>query len=181
MFDSWVRKIPWWREWLANPVLEEPGGLQSIRSQRVGHDWATNTFSKYCPSEWIVDCVKSCSRFWRLEWWIRYSLCPQEPHHLTRKTNIWRQSLLESGKVMTSYGKIIYLLLLLLLPWNKKAQRIIGFYVWVCPFVLLTFVLSYQVSWVVDTRDNLQMQSVLKFAHTIKVQIRLPRSKSMAM
>lgn len=48
-------------------------------------------------------------------------------------------------------------------------------------FVLLTFVLSYQVSWVVDARDNLQMQSVLKFALRIKVQIRLPRSKSVAM
>ena len=28
-------KIPW---------TEEPGGLQSIESQRVGHDRATNTF-----------------------------------------------------------------------------------------------------------------------------------------
>ena len=25
------------------PCLEKPGELQSIRSQRVGHDWATNT------------------------------------------------------------------------------------------------------------------------------------------
>ena len=23
---------------------EEPGGLQSVGSQRVGHDWATNTY-----------------------------------------------------------------------------------------------------------------------------------------
>ena len=29
-----ARRIPW---------TEEPGGLQSRRSQRVGHDWATNT------------------------------------------------------------------------------------------------------------------------------------------
>ena len=27
--------------WLENPM--EPGGLQSMESQRVGHDWATNT------------------------------------------------------------------------------------------------------------------------------------------
>ena len=27
------------------PWTEEPGWLQSIGSQRVGHDWATNTFS----------------------------------------------------------------------------------------------------------------------------------------
>ena len=25
------------------PGTEEPGGLQSVGSQRVGHDWATNT------------------------------------------------------------------------------------------------------------------------------------------
>ena len=28
------------------PWTEEPGGLQSMGSQRVGHDWATNTFTK---------------------------------------------------------------------------------------------------------------------------------------
>ena len=31
--------IPTWRI----PWAEEPGGLQSIGSQRVGHDWAANT------------------------------------------------------------------------------------------------------------------------------------------
>ena len=30
-------KIPW---------IEEPGGLQSMGLQRVGHDWATNTHYK---------------------------------------------------------------------------------------------------------------------------------------
>ena len=42
---SWVRKIPWRREWQPNPVLlpensmiEESVGLQSIALQRVGHD-----------------------------------------------------------------------------------------------------------------------------------------------
>jgi len=46
MFDPWVRKIPWRREGMATLVLlpgespwtEEPGGLQSIESHRVGHD-----------------------------------------------------------------------------------------------------------------------------------------------
>ena len=27
------------------PGMEEPGGLQSMGSQRVRHDWATNTFT----------------------------------------------------------------------------------------------------------------------------------------
>ena len=47
-FDPWVRKIPWRRPWQPTPGLlpgespwtEEPGGLQSIGLQRVGHDWS---------------------------------------------------------------------------------------------------------------------------------------------
>ena len=35
-----VWRIPW---------EEEPGGLQSKESQRVGHDWATNTFTFNFP------------------------------------------------------------------------------------------------------------------------------------
>ena len=45
-FDPWVGKIPWKRKWQPTPVFlpgefpwtEEPGGLQSTGSQRVGHD-----------------------------------------------------------------------------------------------------------------------------------------------
>ena len=47
-FDSWVGKIPWRTAWQPIPVFlpgefprtEEPGGLQSTESQRVGHDWS---------------------------------------------------------------------------------------------------------------------------------------------
>ena len=46
-FNSRVGKIPWRRAWQPTPVFlpgesswrEEPDGLQSMRSQRVGHDW----------------------------------------------------------------------------------------------------------------------------------------------
>ena len=45
-FSPWVGKIPWRRAWQATPVFlpgespwtEESGGLQSMGSQRVGHD-----------------------------------------------------------------------------------------------------------------------------------------------
>ena len=36
-------KIPW---------IEEPGGLQSMRPQRVGHDWATNTHTHTYTHIW---------------------------------------------------------------------------------------------------------------------------------
>ena len=49
-FDSWVGKIPWRRKWQSTCVLaweipwtEKPGGLQFMGSQRIGHDWATES------------------------------------------------------------------------------------------------------------------------------------------
>ena len=48
-FDPWVGKIPWKRAWAPttgflpgeSPWAEQSGGLQSMGSQRIGHDWAT--------------------------------------------------------------------------------------------------------------------------------------------
>ena len=52
MWDTWVRSLgweyPWRRAWQLTPVYlpgespwtEEPGGLQSMGSQRVRHDWS---------------------------------------------------------------------------------------------------------------------------------------------
>ena len=45
-FNPWVGKTPWRRKWRLTPVFlpgespqtEEPGGLQSMGSQRVRHD-----------------------------------------------------------------------------------------------------------------------------------------------
>jgi len=50
-FNPWVGKIPWRKKWPPTPVFlpgepprpEEPGGLQSMGSQRIRHDWAINT------------------------------------------------------------------------------------------------------------------------------------------
>ena len=48
-FYTWIWKIPWRRKWQLTPVFsperipwaKEPDRLQSTRSQRVRHDWAT--------------------------------------------------------------------------------------------------------------------------------------------
>ena len=48
------RRTPGERKWLPTPVFwriprtEEPGGLQSTGSQRVGHAWATDTEPCFC-------------------------------------------------------------------------------------------------------------------------------------
>ena len=47
----WIKKITWRREWQPHssilawriPRTEEPGGLQPMGLQRVGHNWVTNT------------------------------------------------------------------------------------------------------------------------------------------
>ena len=67
-FDSWVRKIPWRREWYPTPVFlprespwsEEPGGLQSMGSQRVRHDWSDSMHEQNTEQESAVqDCLRS--------------------------------------------------------------------------------------------------------------------------
>ena len=48
-FNHWVGKIAWRRAWQPTPIFvagespwtEEPGGLRSVRSQRVGHSTQT--------------------------------------------------------------------------------------------------------------------------------------------
>ena len=52
-FDPCVGKSSWRREWLPTPVIlpgetrtEEPGGVESMGSQRVGNDRATNTHTR---------------------------------------------------------------------------------------------------------------------------------------
>ena len=64
-FNPWVRKLPWRREWLSTPVFL-PGEFQgqrslagqSMGSQRIGHNSATNTFTftTYLLSTYHVSC-----------------------------------------------------------------------------------------------------------------------------
>ena len=81
-FEPWVGKIPWRREWQPTPVflpgkipwMEEPGGPQSMGSQRVGHDWVTKTLiqsthfltmrNKFVYS----DSVKAMLQDWTNSW-----------------------------------------------------------------------------------------------------------------
>ena len=61
------------------PWMEEPGGLQSMGSQRVGHDWATNTLLTY-------DSVSSTVKWycyhilWRRQWHLTPVLLPGKSH-----------------------------------------------------------------------------------------------------
>ena len=52
------------------PWTEEPGGLYSMESQRVGHDWATITFTFHTTNRWQAEDFNFCfsdivSSFWQ--------------------------------------------------------------------------------------------------------------------
>ena len=46
------------------PWTEEPGGLQSMESQRVGHDWAHTQTHRHTPSINSRDLFSHCSGGW---------------------------------------------------------------------------------------------------------------------
>ena len=48
------------------PWTEEPGRLQSMRSQRVGHNWAANTFTFMMKYDGGGLVAKSCPIIWNI-------------------------------------------------------------------------------------------------------------------
>ena len=58
-FDPWVSKSPSKRKWQPTPAwripwTEEPGGIKSIGSQRVRHNWATKHSTAYYIYMWYI-------------------------------------------------------------------------------------------------------------------------------
>ena len=80
-FDPLVRKILWRRPWQPTPIFlpgespwtEGPGGLQSIMSQRIGHDWATKRIAHMSNFPVLLSVQFSRSV-------MSDSLRPHEPH-----------------------------------------------------------------------------------------------------
>jgi len=70
VFDPWVGEIPWRRAWQPTPIFlpgespwtEEPDGLQSMGSQRIGHDWETkhSTATSLRLLRWISGKESAC-------------------------------------------------------------------------------------------------------------------------
>ena len=67
-FNPWVGKIPWRRKWQSTPVFlpgkshwtEEPGGLQSMGSQRVVHEWVTKHHHHHLKLSFVFLLTSSC-------------------------------------------------------------------------------------------------------------------------
>ena len=76
-FNPWGRKIPWGRKWQPAPIFlawkipwtKEPGSLQSMGSQRIGHDWAHSGHRTQGYNSW--DSLKFI--YWHSNW-LRYAI-----------------------------------------------------------------------------------------------------------
>ena len=70
--SPWVGKIPWRRAWQPTPLFlpgespwtEGPGGLQSMGSQRVGHDWSDWACMYACHIDTIHACTLRVGHNW---------------------------------------------------------------------------------------------------------------------
>ena len=74
---------------LENPVEEAPGGLQSMGSQRVRHDWVTNTFT-FSPvtTEGTLYCFRGYKYIYIL---VNRQICKFRPPMLllSRFSRVW--------------------------------------------------------------------------------------------
>ena len=78
-----ARRIPW---------TEEPGGLQSMGSQRVGHSWATNTPHPFPPFHLNINMIRLSQLLnWLIIW---ASLVARLVKNLPviRETLVWEDS-----------------------------------------------------------------------------------------
>ena len=78
------------------PWTEEHGGLQSMGSQRVGHNWVTNTFTFMYIL--VVVWEKCMERWWYgLKVWVllRFIYWGPYPQYIPQQDGIWRWDLWE--------------------------------------------------------------------------------------
>ena len=77
-FNPWVRKIPWGRAWQPTPVflpgesswIEEPGRLQSMGSQRVGHGWSDLVQHQVRPQQGSALSLVHCKAEFLSFYWV---------------------------------------------------------------------------------------------------------------
>ena len=85
------------------PWTEEPGRLQSMESQRAGHDWVTNNSNNYCSQSsapWILCIQQTHSRelpFKQMSWicvgrqhFNNYSICLVTIPYLLKSFKIFK-------------------------------------------------------------------------------------------
>ena len=91
-FNPWLRRIPWRRKWQFTPVFlpgkfhgqRSLGGQQSMGSQRVGHNWATERChdDMYPPLSYHTEHIPLCICHKQIN-----QIYKQNPSILQRKQN----------------------------------------------------------------------------------------------
>ena len=76
------------------PWIEEPGGLQSVGSQRIWHDWVTNTFTAFFHTLGVAHCY--LLNEWLNEWVIEL---------MNENTNQWCGTKANRVSFSTSFQK----------------------------------------------------------------------------
>ena len=119
-FHSWVRKIPWRREWQPTPVFL-PGESQEQRSlagyspwgRRVRHDWANNTVYKMFFSEKHSATTEKQNRVRREKMVIILCVCLGSRYHQVKFLQLGDKDLKKQKQLITINLLIIKLKCLL--------------------------------------------------------------------
>ena len=147
-------KDPWRRAWHSSilawriPWIEEPGRLQCMGSQRIGHDWITNTSRKISKGQsWFQKVTDMIPGIWSLRehsltrygWWI-YTQSKRQCLWGCVCTQAYRMAC--SGKINTTFRMVAT-------PWGKKRMVIL---LGRDPqWASTVFVILHFLSWVVST------------------------------
>ena len=132
MQETWVWSLGWedsMENGMANnssilawrtPWTEEPGGLQSMGSERVRHNWVTNTYTLFWAHYLTSDQI-------RLDQWLSCVWLPATPSIAARQaslsiTNSWSSLRLTSIESVMPSSHLILCRPPLLLPPNTHIQ-----------------------------------------------------------
>ena len=108
-FKPWVGKNPWRREQLPTPVFvpgespwtEEPSGLQSMESQRIGHNSATGTLT-------VTTYSILCLSFQKIFSLLRYCPFSSFPGVVREVNNLLLSFKIHSLLIISSHPECIY-------------------------------------------------------------------------
>ena len=119
MQETWVRSLGWEdpqrRKWKSTPVLlpgkshggrEEPGRLQCMGLQRVGHDWATSLILTYEDLQDLLELKPQKDVLFIIGNW-NAKLGSQETHGVTGKFGLGVQN--EAGQRLVEFCQGIYM------------------------------------------------------------------------
>ena len=84
-FNPWVKKILWRRKWQTTPISlpwksHGQRSLQSMASQRVGHDWTSNTYDFSDPLLRTWECRQNN------EIWFLFNLAQFKPRLISAQS-----------------------------------------------------------------------------------------------